>query len=67
MNGEAVTHDNGRFTVTVSENITVSVLFEENPNERTQGCGSSIGLGSAVIGVCAMMATVLVLKRKKKD
>lgn len=78
VNGTAVTHENGAFSVTVSENVTISVVFEgttqpefpvdsgdSGEDNGGSGCGSVIGAGAGILGVGVIAAAVVFIKKKE--
>lgn len=76
VNGTAVAHENGVFSVTISENVTISVAFStvNSGNDGNgggdnggSGCGSAIGAGAGILGVGVLAAMALVLRKKKED
>lgn len=80
VNGTAVAHENGVFTVTVTENVTLSVTFKENTQKPPvedgkddenggRGCNSQVG-GVAIGTLClsaAAVALAAVLRKKKEQ
>lgn len=82
VNGTSVTHENGTFSVTISENVTISVVFEataqpEPPvnsgnagnsgEDKGSGCSSAIGAGAGILGVGVLAAMAIVLRKKKEE
>lgn len=76
VNDEMITHENGAFSVTIIDNVTIDVEFKavsstvendtDNGNSKS-GCRSSIGsiAGTLILGLSATVCTAL--KRKKEN
>ncbi len=82
VNGEAVEHENGQFSVTVTADTTISAEFEEVSDDSsvdssssststsndvvTLSCNSAIGTGSTLL-MSGMIAIALFIIKKKEE